>query len=134
MYHLSQTYRQHHISLYFLRKIIFYFSSVEKWSYFREKEMPFFLMIEERPYSSAIIFGNIIFSENLKNMSNFHVFFFFWERSSFIFRIKNKIIFSGKRIIIFPDYTRKIIFQCNFFGKIIFSDHLEKENMVFCAV
>ena len=44
------------------------------------------------------------------------------------------ISFSGKRNIIFPDNTRKIIFQRYFFGKIIFSEHLEKENVVFCAV
>ena len=36
--------------------------------------------------------------------------------------------------MIFPDNTRKIIFQCDFFGKTIFSKHLEKENMVFRAV
>ena len=77
-------------------------------------------------------FGKTIFSEHLKNISYFHVFF--WERSSFIFRLKNNIIFSGKRNIIFPDDTRKIIFQCDFFGKTIFSEHLEKENMVFRAV
>ena len=59
---------------------------------------------------------------------------FFWGRSSFISLLKNNIIFSGKRNIIFPDDTRKIIFQCNFFGKIIFSEHLEKGNMVFRAV
>ena len=44
------------------------------------------------------------------------------------------MIFSGKRNIIFFDNTRKIIFQCDFFGKTIFSEHLEKENMVFSAV
>ena len=44
------------------------------------------------------------------------------------------MIFSGKRNIIFPDNTRKIIFQRDFFGKTIFSEHLEKENMVFRAV
>ena len=60
--------------------------------------------------------------------------YFFWERSSFIFHLKNNIEFSGKRNIIFPDDTRKIIFECDFFGKIIFSKHLEKENMVFRAV
>ena len=35
--------------------------------------------------------------------------------------------------MIFPDNTRKIIFQCNFFGKTTFPGR-EKENMVFCAV
>ena len=34
----------------------------------------------------------------------------------------------------FPDNTRKIIFQCDFLGKMIFSEHLEKENIVFRAV
>ena len=63
-------------------------------------------------------FGKTLFSEHLKNISYFHVFF--WERSSFIFRLKNNIIFSEKRNIIFPDDTRKIIFQCDFFWK----DHL----------
>ena len=77
-------------------------------------------------------YGKTIFSEHLKNISYFHVIF--WERSSFIFCLKNKIIFSGKRNIIFPDDTRKIIFQCNFFGKTIFSEYLEKENMVFHSI
>ena len=58
----------------------------------------------------------------------------FWERSSFIFSPADKIIFSGKGNIIFPDNTRKIIFQHDFFGKTIFSGRLEKENMVFHAV
>ena len=77
-------------------------------------------------------FGKTIFSEHLKKISYFHVVF--WERSSFIFRLKNKIIFSGKRNIIFPDDTRNIIFQWGCFGKTIFSEHLEKENMAFRAV
>ena len=106
--------------------------SVRRKSYFREKQMRSFLMIEERLYSIAIFFGKTIFSEHLKSISYFYVFF--WERSSFIFRLKSKIIFPGKRNIIFPDGTRKIIFQCIFFGKTIFSEHLKIENMVFRAV
>ena len=72
-----------------------------------------------------------IFSEHVKKTSYFHAFF--KERSSFIFCLKNKIIFWGKRNITFPDNMRKIIFLCNFLGKTIFSEHLEKENMVFCT-
>ena len=60
--------------------------------------------------------------------------YFFRERPSFLFRLKNKIIFSGKRNIIFSDNARKIIFQRNFIGKIIFPEYLEKENMIFRAV
>ena len=118
-------YRKYHISMYFLRKIIFHFPSKEKISYFLEKEIPSFQMPQERSYSSAIFFGNTIFSGHLKKISYFHVFF--WERSFFIFRLKNKSIFLGKRNIIFLDNTtRKIIFWCNFFRKTIFSEHLKK--------
>ena len=61
----------------------------------------------------------------MKKISCFHVSF--WERSSFIFRLKNKIISSRKRYITFPDNTtRKIIFQCDFFEKTIFLEHLKK--------
>ena len=46
-------------------------------------------------------------------MSYFRVFF--WEISSFIFRLRCQLIFSGKRNMIFLDNTRKIIFQRSFF-------------------
>ena len=91
--------------------------------------MPSFLMIEEGSYSNAI-FWKTIFSEHLKNISYFHVFFL--KRSSFIFRKKNKIIFFGKRNIIFPGDKRTIIFQCDFFWK----DHLFRtfgKIYVFCV-
>ena len=42
---------------------------------------------------------------------------FFRERSSSLSLLKNKIIFSGKINIIFPDNTRKIMFQCGFFSE-----------------
>ena len=110
---------------------------LEKISYFREKEMPSFLMVRESSCSGMIFFRKAIFSEHLKKISCFHVFS--WERSSFIFRLKNKIIFSGKKNTIFPDGTRSIISQCDsnhipVRWKTIFSEHLEKENMVFRAV
>ena len=96
------------------------------------KEIPSLQIIEEWSCPGVALFEKTIFSESLKKISYFRVFF--WERSSFIFRLRCKIIFSGKRNIIFPDNTRKIIFQRNFFGKTIFSGRLEKENMVFRAV
>ena len=88
-------YRKYHISTFFWRKIIFHFLS---------KKRTYFLIIQET-YSSVIYFGIIIFSGHLKKISYFHVFFL--ERSSFIFRLKKKIIFSEKRNIIFPDNTRR---------------------------
>ena len=116
-------YRKYHISMYFLRKIIFHFPSKEKISYFLEKEIPSFQMPQERSYSSAIFFGNTIFSGHLKKISYFHVF---WERSSFIYDLKNKVTFSGKINNIFPHNTTRNIFLCYFFGKTIFSEHSNK--------
>ena len=118
------------ISMYFLRKIIFHFRSRK--NIFSRKRNATFLDGRRKIIFQRDFFGKTIFSEHLKKISYFHIFF--WERSSFIFRLKNKIIFLGKRNIIFPDDTRNIIFQCNFFGKTIFSEHLGKENMVFRAV
>ena len=51
-----------------------------------------------------------------------------------MFSVWGKTIFLGKRNIIFPDNTRKIKFQHGVFGKVIFSGHLKKENMVFQVV
>ena len=50
-------------------------------------------------------FGKTIFPEYLQKTSYSHVFF--WERSPFIFRIKNKMILSGKRNIIFFWHYKK---------------------------
>ena len=78
------------------------------------------------------LFEKTIFSESLMKISYFRAFF--WERSSFIYRLRCKIIFTRKRNMIFLNNTRKIIFQQGFFRKTIFSGPLEKENMVFHAV
>ena len=100
--------------MYFLRKIIFHFPTKEK-IYFPEKNT-IFPDNTRKIIFQCDFFGNTILSEHLKKISYFHVFF--WERSSFIFYLKNKITFSGRRNIIFPDNTtRKIIFQCDFFWK-----------------
>ena len=124
--------RKYYISKRFLIKIIFFhFPPKEKISYFLEKRNTIFPDITKKIMFRREFFGKTIFSEHLKKISYFQVFF--WERSSFLLCLKNKIIFSGKRNI-FPDNTRKIIFQCDFFGKTSFSKHLEKENMVFRAV
>ena len=120
-------YRKYHISMHFLRKIIFHFPSKENLSHFQEKRNTIFQDITKNTTPQHDFFGKTIFSKHLRKISYLHVFF--WEISSFNFRLKNKIIFSGWSSIVFPDNTRKIIFQCNFFGKNIFSEHVEKEIM-----
>ena len=128
----TRIYRKYYISTRFFIKIIFFhFPPKEKLSYFLEKRNIIFPDITKKAVLTREFLGKTIFSEHLKKIY-FQVFF--WKISSFLLCLKNKIIFSGKRNIIFPDNTRKIIFQCNFFGKTIFSKHLEKENMVFRAV
>ena len=129
----THIYRKYHISTRFLIKIIFFhFPPKEKISCFLEKRNTVFPDITKKIMFRREFFGKTIFSQHLKKISYFQVFF--WERSSFLFYRKNKIILSGKRNIVFPDNTRKIIFQCDFLRKTIFSNHLEKENMVFLAV
>ena len=69
---------------------------------------------------------------DIQKTSYLHVFF---EKDHFHFpSVENISYFWGKRNAIFPDDKRKIIFQSNFFGKTIFSEHLEKENIAFRAV
>ena len=123
--------RKYHISMYFLRKVISDFLPKERISCFREK-IPSFQIIQERSCPGPALFEKTIFPESLKKISYFQVFF--WERSSFIFRLRCKIIFSGKRNITFPNNTSKIINLAQIFGKTIFSGRPEKENMVFRAV
>ena len=138
-----RVHRKYNISIYFLRKIISHFPLKEKISFFREK-IPSFQIIQERSWPSAIFLKRPSFQDVWKLLLKDHLLrtfeeniiflVFFWERSSFIFCLRGDIIFSGERNIIFPDNTRKIIFQRNFFEKTIFSGCLEKENMVFRAV
>ena len=128
----THIYRKYHISMRFLIKIIFFhFPPKEKISYFLEKRNTIFPDITKKIMFRREFLGKTIFSEHLKKISYSQIFF---EKEHVSFCVKNKIIFSGKRNIIFPDNTRKIIFQCDFFGKTIFSKHLEKENMVIRAV
>ena len=93
--------RKYHIFMYFFEKDHLSFSVQRIRSYFRQKGISSFQIIQERSYSSRFFFGKTIFSEYLKKISYFHVFF--WEKSSFIFHLKNKMIFRRKRNVIFPD-------------------------------
>ena len=93
--------------------------------------MPSSLMIQERSYSTAIFLERASF-QNIWRKYNISMYFL--RQIIFILRLKNKIMFSEKRNIINLDDIRKVIFQCDFCGKTIFSEYLEKENMVFRAV
>ena len=69
---------------------------------------------------------------NIQKTSYFHVFF---EKDHLHFpSVENASYFREKGMPSFLMIKAKIIFQSNFFGKTIFSEHLEKENIVFRAV
>ena len=55
-------------------------------------------------------------------------FFFFLRKIIFHFPCKEKIYFREKRNTIFPDITKKVIFQGDFFGKTVFSESLKKTS------
>ena len=101
----------------------------KKYQIFWKKETPSFQILQTRSYPKDHLF------RTPEEKIIFPVLFFFFEKDHLSFILsKEKIIFLLKRNIIFPDNTKKIIFQRNFFGKTIISKHLEKENTVFCAV
>ena len=119
--------------MYFLERIIFHFPPRK--NIFSTKINAILpdgtrQIIFQRDFSAKTII-----SEHLKEISYFLVFLFLEEEggSSFISRLEHQIIFFWKRNIIFSNDTRNIIFQCDFFGKTILSEHLKRESVVFHA-
>ena len=107
--------------MYFLRKIIFHFPSKEKISYFSKKKNHL-----SRCTRKIVFQRDFFWKDHLFRTFEENTIFpcILSERSPFIFCLKNKMIFLGK----------KIVFQRSFFGKMIFSENLKKENVVFSAV
>ena len=95
----------HHVSMYFLGRSVFTFLPDGYRSCFREKNAIF-------PDSTRKIIcrHGLFWKDHLFRRSENIIFpCIFSERSSFIFRLRFKIIFSGQGNIIFPNKTRKII-------------------------
>ena len=101
----------------------FAFFPGQKKSCLQEKN-PSFQIMQERSCAFMAPFGKAIFSEGLKKISYFRVFF---KKDHLSF----SVYFRGKRNIIFPDNTRKFIFQRNLLGKTIFSGRPEKRKYDF---
>ena len=68
----------------------------------------------------------------MQKISYFHVYF---EKDHLSFSVQRKnIMFLGKKYhLLSSDNTRKIIFQCNFFEKTLFSKDLKK-NIIFPCI
>ena len=94
--------KKYHVSVYFLRNVISLslICRPGKKYHVYGKKIPPFQIVQERSYPSAILFGKIIFSEHLKKISYFRVFFL--ERLSFIFRLVVRSYFREKEISSFP--------------------------------
>ena len=93
-----------------------HFPPKEKISRFREK----------RNYRKDHVLMQSFWKDHLFRTFEKNIIFpcIFWERSSFFFRPRGKIISSRKTNITFPNSTWKIIFQSDSFGKAIFSGRL----------
>ena len=87
--------RKYHISTRFLIKIIFFHFPPKEKIYFLEKKNTILPNITKKIMYRRQFFGKTNFSEHLKKISYFQIFF--WDRSSFVLCLKNKIIFSGKK-------------------------------------
>ena len=61
--------------------------------------------------------------------TKYHILMHFLRKITFYF--PSKETFFRQKNKIFPDNTRQVMFQCKFFGKTIFLEHLEKWNMAF---
>ena len=61
--------------MYFLRRTVFHFLPREKKIMFSGKKTPSFQIVQERSYAGAALFEKTIFSEGLKKISYFRVFF-----------------------------------------------------------
>ena len=121
----THEYRKYNISMYFLIKIIFFFHFLpkEKITYFIEEKKYHLSRYYKKDHVQARIFWrNHLFRTFERNIIFPGIFWII-----FLLCLKKKIIFLGKRNIIFPDNTRKIIFYCDCFGKTIFSKYLKKE-------
>ena len=78
--------------------------------------------------------GNIIFVTFIHIYRKYHTSMYFWSSIIFNFPSKEEIsYFREKRNTIFPDITKKIIFNCQFFGKTIFFRTFE-ENIIFLCI
>ena len=61
--------------------------------------------------------------------TKYHILMHFLRKITFYF--PSKETFFRQKNKFFPDNTRQVMFQCKFFGKTVFLEHLEKWNMAF---
>ena len=95
------------------------------------KKNPSFQIIQERSCAGTALFGKTIFSEGLKKISYFHVFF---KKDHLSFSVQGvRSYFREKEMSSFPIIQERSC-SAQFFGKTIFSGRPEKENLVFRAV
>ena len=107
----------------FWERSSFIFLLKEKYHIFWGKKVPSLQILQNRSYSSV----SFLERPSFQNIWRKHISCIFLRNITFLFRLKNKIIFSGKTNIIFPNNTRKTIFQYDFWKK----KNLKKEIWFF---
>ena len=125
--------RKYHVPVYFLRNVIslsLSFTVQGKNITFTGKKIPPFQIVQERSYPSVILFGKTIFSEHLKKISYFRVFFL--ERLSFIFRLVVRSYFREKEISSFPIRQERSYSSAIFLERPSFQDAWKKK--MWCSV
>ena len=95
------------------------------------KKIPPFQRVQERSSLNAMLFETTIFSDYLRKISYFRVFFL--ERSSFIFRLGVRSYFREKELLPFPIIQEREYSRAIFLERTSFQD-VWKKNMAFRAV
>ena len=116
----ARSYRKYHISMYFLRNIIFHFPPNGKISCFRKK-IPSFQIIRERSYSSAIFLKIPSFRNIWKKC---HIFkYFFDEKDHLSFSVQGVwSYFREKEISSFPKIKQRSCSSAIFWEGLSFQD------------
>ena len=118
----------HHVSKYFLGKAVCRFLSRVKRSCFREK-IPSFQIMQERSCAGVAPYGKTIFSEGLKKISYFCVFFKKDHLSFSIQRVRS--YFREKGISSFPIIQERSYYIANFLERPSFQDVRKKKIWFF---
>ena len=114
----THIYRKYHISTRFLIKIIsFHFPPKEKIYFLAKKKYHLSIYYKKDHVQARSFWKDHLFRKFEENIIFPGTFL---GKIIFLLCLKNKVIFSGKRHIAFPNNTRKIIFQCDFFEKTMF--------------
>ena len=122
--------RKYHISMYFLRKIVFHFPFKEKRWYFREKKKCNLFRYYKKDHIQVWFFFERPTFQNIWR-KHYISMYLFWERSSFLFHLKNKSYFREKEISSFLIIQEKSYCIAIFLERPYFRNNWKKKILFF---